>query len=117
MCPWQRGGVTNIFSDPENMQLLEKGRANLPACSAFRAAHFPSKRLFRRVRITGGFFFIPRNEELILSKFRARNLSYKIPAKTDILSNFLTGHGATFSSDVQAKWPSGNGEPFVRSLP
>lgn len=78
---------------------------------------FPVNGYFGELGLLGFFFFIPRNEELILSKFRARNLSYKIPAKTDILSNFLTGHGATFSSDVQAKWPSGNREPFVRSPP
>ena len=83
---------------------LEKGRANRTARDAFKAAHFSTKPLFRRISWVCFFFFsFLKNEELILSRFRARNLSYEIPAKTDILSRFVTRRGAEFSSDAQAK--------------
>ena len=52
---------------------LGKGRANRTASDTFKAAHFSTKPLFRRV---SGFFSFPKNEELILPKLRARNLSY-----------------------------------------
>ena len=81
---------------------LGKGRANRTASDTFKAAHFSTKPLFRRVSVFF-FFSFPKNEELILPKLRARNLSYEIPVKTDILSNFLTHCGAEFSSAAQTK--------------
>lgn len=100
MHPWPRGGVTNISSDTENMQPWERDvQIGLPVIPSKRHI-FPLNRYFGELV---GFFSFPKNEELILPKLRARNLSYEIPVKTDILSNFLTHCGAEFSSAAQAK--------------
>lgn len=100
MRPWPRGGVTNISSDTENMQPWERDvQIGLPVILS-KLHIFPLNRYFRELVV---FFSFPKNEELILSKLRARNLSYEIPVKTDILSNFLTHRGVEFSSAAQAK--------------
>lgn len=99
MRPWPRGGVTNISSDTENMPWERDVQIGLPVILS-KLHIFPLNRYFGELVV---FFSFPKNEELILSKLRARNLSYEIPVKTDILSNFLTQCGAEFSSAAQAK--------------
>lgn len=102
MHPWLRGGVTNISSDTENMQPWERDvQIGLPVILSKRHI-FPLNRYFGEL-VVFFFFSFPKNEELILPKLRARNLSYEIPVKTDILSNFLTHCGAEFSSAAQTK--------------